>query len=235
MPPPNKLELEALTHSVRIAGSNLSPSSYILCDPPVSIVRTSIRGRSYIGRYSFIRGGRLNGAVGAFCSIAPGVAIGDGNHPTSWLSTHPFQYGQSGFDFCHESANVKDQIRLPAAIAKGDPVIGNDVWIGTNAVILRGVAIGDGAIVAAGAVVTKDVPPYTIVGGVPAKVIRQRFSDALIERLLRIKWWNYSIEDLVGLKFDSPTLALDMLENNPSKRVHKEKLIKIKRDRIDIM
>ncbi len=198
-------------------------------------MRTSIRGSSSIGRFSFIRGGRLNGTIGAFCSIAPGVSIGDGNHPTSWLSTHPFQYGHSGFEFCHELVNPVEPIRLPASIARRAPVIGNDVWIGTNAVILRGVVIGDGAIVAAGAVVTKDVSPYTIVGGVPAKVIRQRFSDQLVDRLLRLEWWKYSIKDLVGLQFDSPTLALDMLENNPSKTVHTPKLVRIKRDGLEIL
>lgn len=90
--------------------------------------------------------------------------------------------------------------------------IGNDVWIGTGAIILKGVNIGDGAVVAAGAVVTKDVPPYTIVGGVPANVIRKRFSDELTERLLAVKWWEYGPNVLKGLDISNPENCIGELE-----------------------
>lgn len=105
------------------------------------------------------------------------------------LSTYPFPifFEEWGLD-------VKDI--TSAWDNKGDIVIGNDVWIGYEAVIMAGVTIGDGAIIGARAVVTKDVPPYTIVGGVPAKQIRKRFSDETISELLKVKWWDWPIEKI---------------------------------------
>lgn len=124
--------------------------------------------------------------IGKFCSIACGAKFlfTSANHKMSSLSTYPFPifYEEWGLD-------VKD-IRN-AWDNKGDIVIGNDVWIGYEAVIMSGVTIGDGAIIGTRAVVTKDVPPYTIVGGVPAKPIRKRFDDATIERLVKLRWWDW--------------------------------------------
>ena len=117
--------------------------------------------------------------IGKFCSIAPNVNIGPIEHPLKYSSTYPM----STFGF------LPEQEYLPVKI-------GNDVWIGINAVILKGVTIGDGAVIASGAVVTKDVLPYTIVGGVPAKIIRFRFSEEIISELLRIKWWNWNTEKI---------------------------------------
>ena len=109
-------------------------------------------------------------------SVAYGVRIGLPEHPVNMVSTSPKIYRNI------KLKDIKD-VYFP-------PIIGNDVWIGANAIILQGVTIGDGAIIAAGAVVTKDVPPYAIVGGVPAKVIKYRFSDDVILKLLEIKWWD---------------------------------------------
>lgn len=124
--------------------------------------------------------------IGKFCSIACGAKFlfTSANHKMSSLSTYPFPifYEEWGLD-------VKD-IRN-AWDNKGDIVIGNDVWIGYEAVIMSGVTIGDGAIIGTRAVVTKDVPPYTIVGGVPAKPIRKRLDDATIERLIKLRWWDW--------------------------------------------
>ena len=124
--------------------------------------------------------------IGKFCSIACGAKFlfTSANHKMSSLSTYPFPifYEEWGL-------NVKD-IRN-AWDNKGDIVIGNDVWIGYEAVIMSGVTIGDGAIIGTRAVVTRDVPPYTIVGGVPAKPIRKRFDDATIERLIKLRWWDW--------------------------------------------
>lgn len=125
--------------------------------------------------------------IGKFCSIACGAKFifTSANHKLGSLSTYPFPLFFEEWEL--DKSNVTD-----AWDNKGDIVIGNDVWIGYEAVIMPGVTIGDGAIVGTRAVVTKDVPPYTIVGGVPAKPIRKRFSDEVISQLLEIKWWDWS-------------------------------------------
>lgn len=129
--------------------------------------------------------------IGKFCSIACGTKFlfNCANHTLKSLSTYTFPLFFEEWEL--EKANVTD-----AWDDKGDIVIGNDVWIGYEAVILAGVHIGDGAIIGARAVVTKDVPPYTIVGGVPAKVIRPRFEPAAIARLQRLQWWNWPPEKI---------------------------------------
>ncbi|GKX67196.1 CatB-related O-acetyltransferase [Inconstantimicrobium mannanitabidum] len=128
--------------------------------------------------------------IGKFCSIACGAKFmfTSGNHALKSLSTYPFPIFSEEWD---SSMNVTE-----AWDNRGDIVIGNDVWIGYEAVIMPGVHIGDGAIIGTRAVVTKDVPPYAIVGGVPAKVIKKRFDDSIIEDLLKIKWWNWSYEKI---------------------------------------
>lgn len=127
--------------------------------------------------------------IGKFCSVACGAKFlfNSANHTLSSLSTYPFPL------FFEEWGLEKKDV-TNAWDNKGDIVIGNDVWIGYEAVILAGVTIGDGAIIGTRAVVTKDVPPYTIVGGVPAKSIKKRFSEETISTLLEIQWWNWSKE-----------------------------------------
>ena len=129
--------------------------------------------------------------IGKFCSIACGAKFlfTSANHAIHSLSTYPFPifFEEWGLD----PANIAD-----AWDNKGDIIIGNDVWIGYEAIILSGVSIGDGAIIGTRAVVTKDVPPYTIVGGVPAKPIRRRFNEKTIERLLELKWWDWTEEKI---------------------------------------
>ena len=136
-----------------------------------------------------INGDRL--IIGKFCSIACGVKFlfTSGNHTLRSLSTYTFpvffeQWGLDARNICSAWDN------------KGDIVIGNDVWIGYEAVIMSGVTVGDGAIIGTRAVVTKDVPPYTIVGGIPAKPIRRRFDDAVIERLESLRWWDWDCEKI---------------------------------------
>lgn len=127
--------------------------------------------------------------VGKFCSIACGAKFifTSANHSLKSLSTYPFPIFFEEWNL--DVTNIAD-----AWDNKGDIIIGNDVWIGYEAVILSGVTIGDGAVIGTRAVVTKDIPPYTIVGGMPAKTIRKRFDDATIARLLELKWWDWSEE-----------------------------------------
>ena len=124
--------------------------------------------------------------IGKFCSIACGAKFlfTSGNHAMQSLSTYPFP-------IFFEEWNLDARDICSAWDNKGDIIIGSDVWIGYEAVIMAGVTIGDGAIIGTRAVVTKDVPPYTIVGGVPAKIIRKRFDDATIERLEKLRWWDW--------------------------------------------
>lgn len=129
--------------------------------------------------------------IGKFCSIACGAKFlfTSANHTMKSLSTYPFPlfFEEWGLD-------KKDVTK--SWDNKGDIIIGNDVWIGYEAVILSGVTIGDGAIIGTRALVTKDVPPYTIVGGMPAKIIRKRFEEETINLLLEKKWWNWSREKI---------------------------------------
>lgn len=129
--------------------------------------------------------------IGKFCSIACGAKFlfASANHTQTSVSTYPFPIFFEEWDL-----DIGDV--TSAWDHKGDIVIGNDVWIGYEAVVMAGVTIGDGAIIGARAVVTKDVPPYTIVGGVPAREIRRRFSDDVIARLQELKWWDWPAEQI---------------------------------------
>ena len=135
---------------------------------------------------------RDNLIIGKFCQIAAGVefVMNDANHKMNAVTTFPF-YTLEGWEM-----NIPDPSEMPF---KGNTVIGNDVWIGQNAVILPGVHVGDGAIIGANSVVGSDVAPYTIVIGNPAKVLRKRFDDELIGLLLKFKWWDKSIEEINAL------------------------------------
>jgi acetyltransferase-like isoleucine patch superfamily enzyme len=125
--------------------------------------------------------------IGRFCSIASGVTILlGGNHRVDWATTYPF-------NVLFEDA--KGFTGHPAS--RGDVVIGNDVWIGTNAFILSGVRIGDGAVIGACSVVSRDVEPYSIAAGNPAHHIRYRFEESIVERMLKIKWWDWPVEKIM--------------------------------------
>ncbi len=141
--------------------------------------------------------------IGNFCSIAAGVNIYlGGNHRTDWVSTYPFGHIHK------EKFNLFDGKGHPGS--KGDVIIGNDVWIGSNVTIMSGVKIGDGAVIANNSHVVKDVEPYSITGGNPAKFIKYRFTKEQIEKLLQIKWWFW--EDSKINTF-SPLLCSDNIDN----------------------
>src|SRR5512145_2214568 len=122
-----------------------------------------------------------NLTIGAYCSIAEGVTILlGGEHRTDWVTTYPFSVLWAG------GKSIEGHPKT-----KGDVVIGNDVWIGAEALIRSGVTIGDGAVIAARAVISQDIPPYAVAAGNPVRILKKRFNDEMIERLLRLKWWQW--------------------------------------------
>lgn len=170
-----------------VSGANIEIGDYTIYNDFVHDPRDF--ERSNVLYHYPVNGDRLK--IGKFCSIACGAKFlfTSGNHSLRSLSTYTFpiffeEWALDAKDICSAWDN------------KGDIVIGNDVWIGYDALILSGVTVGDGAIIGSRAVVTKDVPPYTIVGGVPAKPIRRRFDGAVIERLEKLRWWDWDIETI---------------------------------------
>lgn len=147
-----------------------------------SISHSRIGKYSYIGDYSYLN----FVSIGKFCSIASELRVGGGMHPINFISTSPFFYYRNPFFLISNPFSQENAFSQ----AFKNTTVGNDVWIGDRVILLGGVKVGDGAIVGAGAVVTKDVPPYAVVGGVPAKVLRYRFSSEIIEKLIDLKWWD---------------------------------------------
>ena len=149
---------------------------------------------SEIDDYSYVCPGTeiSKTTVGKFCSIGPKCKIGLPGHTLNFLSTSPvFTEKNNAAGHSWISSNI--------VVSDKHTIVGNDVWIGADAILLGGVSIGNGAVIGAGAVVTKDVPPYAIVGGVPAKIIRYRFSEEVIEKLNASQWWNLPEEKLRSL------------------------------------
>jgi phosphonate metabolism protein (transferase hexapeptide repeat family) len=152
---------------------------------PTSVEYTSLGDYSYIGQGCMVS----DTAIGKFCAIAANVRIGAPNHPMDRPSLHRFTY-------CPEyyCASVERDRDFFAGRRADKVTIGHDVWIGHGAILLPGVAVGNGAVLAAGAVVTRDVAPYLIVGGVPARPIRERFPYPIAQRLQRIAWWDWPFD-----------------------------------------
>ncbi len=165
---------------------------------------------SRIGSFTFINASSViygKVAIGRFCSIGRTAEIGATSHPLSFLSTHEFQYTNENFPSCPGYARLQN--------AEWDmfppTFIGNDVWVGSKAVIRAGVSVGDGAVIGAGAVVTSNIPAYAIAVGVPARIVRHRFPQATIERLLELQWWDMPLDQLSRLPFDNVDACIESL------------------------
>ncbi len=165
---------------------------------------------SKIGRYSYVAPDTavVNTEIGAFTSIASCCIIGGGAHPTDWVSSSPVFYNGKN--------SLKRNFANNEFIQTKRTIIGNDVWIGSRCLIKSGVKIGDGAIIGMGAVVTRDVEPYSILGGNPARLIRKRFDDQTIAKLQNTKWFNMKDSELekYGPLFNNPERFIEEWEKN---------------------
>ena len=151
--------------------------------------------------------------IGKFCSIGYNVCLGPSQHALNLLSTHPFVCSHSNIELYGDLTTPMKFVKPNQANNSG-VVIENDVWIGHGAIIMDGVKIGNGAVIGAGAVVTKDVEPYAIMGGVPAKLIRYRFEQNIINELIDLRWWDYPKEFIVELPFDNIAECIKLLRRS---------------------
>ncbi|MBB4041948.1 acetyltransferase-like isoleucine patch superfamily enzyme [Microvirga flocculans] len=188
----------------------------LIWEAPIRIFHSSHVVEAEIGSYSYVspRTEIHHATIGRYCSIGDNVSLRGSAHPKEWLSSHPFPY-----------TNLYPDTRKyePPLTFEGygrRTHVGHDVWIGSRAIVLPGVTIGTGAIIGAGAVVTKDVPAYAVAAGNPARVVKHRFDAPLIERLLQSEWWNYDLprylEQHQDVPLDNPERMLDFLARNGS-------------------
>ncbi|XJJ57710.1 CatB-related O-acetyltransferase [Novosphingobium sp. BL-8H] len=193
-------------------------------------LRKGVYDIDFIGAYTFLGGRdtfmRHIASIGRFCSIASNIVAGEIEHSTDFISAAPMFTGSSlpaatpGARYEFGDANrpmlEKSARTLEASMAGrvSKIMIGNDVWIGEGVFIRRGVTIGDGAVVAARSVVTRDVPPYAIVGGAPAKIIRYRFDPAIVGDLLALQWWKYGLSAVNGADFTDIASCIDTIGSN---------------------
>lgn len=194
---------------------NLKKLKKFNLEPPVKIGGANLVNSISVGAYTYMHDGFIfNCIIGRYCSIGQNFCCLQPNHPTTWLSTHPFQYNDLSNIFGNNVLNSigllhKACNKINREGVKTNTVIGNDVWIGRNVTIVNGITVGDGAIIGAGTLVTKDVPPYGIVVGNPGKLIKYRFDEHIIKKLLEIKWWNY---DLPLMHLDNYSNPNDFIE-----------------------
>ncbi|MEQ9876043.1 CatB-related O-acetyltransferase [Pectobacterium brasiliense] len=160
-------------------------------------------------------------SIGRYCSIASGVTIMGTQHPINRFTTSPLTYHDEFINYLEKETHLS-HLKTPFSENLALPFIGHDVWIGANAVLKGNITIGNGAIIGAHSVVTKDVPPYAIVAGVPAKIIRFRFEKSIIEQLLQLSWWDYKYTELPIKHADNihsfiSNLSLSIEKNNMKK------------------
>lgn len=210
-------ELNQHNISIIFRAHTLFPNDISL-EPHCSLKNMSIHHSLKMGAFSYgVSGFYFACQIGRYCSFGEQIQIGRHPHPMSWLSTSPFFYQNSNvildlppsaeFDLTPH----KDFLRNSSPTILKKTQIGNDVWIGHGAFILPGVKIGDGAVIAAMSVVTKDVPSYAVVGGSPAKVLRYRFSESIVEKLKLVEWWKFAPWQLKGITLDNIEQAIEKI------------------------
>ena len=186
----------------------------ILENPVTLYALADIRDKVEIGAFTYVNRATTifyNTKIGRYCSIGKRCEIGTVDHPVDWLSSSSIQYNiEEHFPDYKEYWDNLNQYEFEQIEGA---TIGNDVWIGSLSVVKSGVTIGDGAIVGANSMVVKDVPPYAVVGGVPARIIKYRFSTEIINELLRLEWWNKDYEVLSKIQFNDIEKAVRQLNN----------------------
>lgn len=199
------MSLENLKQLNSMSGGHIDPAATLAATAVVEFPcfigkNGSVGHRSSIGKYAFVNADSIvyaNVKIGRYCALGRFVEIGLAKHPVNFLTTHHLAISSSPF---LKDEDFSSATKVPWQVHP-QTVIGNDVWIGAKACIASGLTIGDGAIIAAGAVVTKDVAPYSIVGGNPAKIIKFRFSSEIIDELLDLKWWELPLSLTKNLPF----------------------------------
>lgn len=203
--------------------SDITFGEHIKLAPFAKIMNSSLSGNLFLGLSSCINRSELGRYVGVayfsyladtrsgnYCTFGSRVSVGAFSHPTDSLTVHEVGYRNTTESYSETILAADSQNYLEMRSIKTK--IGNDVWVGDNSVIIKGVEIGNGAIVAAGSIVTKDVAPYSIVGGNPARTIRMRFSDDIINKIQATMWWDFSMKELHGVPFENIDLSLEILE-----------------------
>ncbi len=217
---PLKAELRSRgVETLQGAGTSLSDEA--LFEPPCSIKWMNVESAFRIGAFSYAVSGYYSCvSIGRYTSIGEQVQAGRASHPISWVSTSPFFYlGEPLFDVGdafagHDRYAAYGAPERPGAVPTAfRPIrIGNDVYVGHGAMIMPGVTVGDGAVVAANAVVTRDVPPYGIVAGNPARLIRHRLDPMIFAQLLHLRWWRFAPWQLRDVDFSDPAAAIEAIK-----------------------
>lgn len=155
----------------------------------------------------------ISASVGRYCSIARGLKILGVRHPMEWITTSSFTYDDKFIIYKDLAGSEAGAFKTKGRPPQADKiVIGHDVWIGTDVTLKPGITIGNGSVIAASSMVVKDVPPYSVVGGNPAKVIKSRFDVATINSLSSVEWWNYKFTDFAGMDFERPLVFAGSLK-----------------------
>jgi acetyltransferase-like isoleucine patch superfamily enzyme len=199
------------------------PAPFVRLGPFSKLLKCDVEGNTVLGENSCFnrcRIGRYSGmgcfsyvadaVIGKFCTFASRVSVGAFNHPTDWLSVHEFQYRD--IKDIYGDSILEGGVNLLNSGYERPTKIGNDVWIGDNASVARGISIGDGVIVGMSSVVTRDVPPYSIVVGNPGRVLRFRYPEAIVRELLEIRWWDMDLQSLKGVDFAHIERAVEELK-----------------------
>ncbi len=191
---------------------SVSNKTRLRLEGPIRIGMFYVATRLEVGAFSYMHDGQaFDLEIGRYCSIGRNLYALQPNHPVDWLSTNPFQYQPDVFLGAKSTYFEGFVTQQRPHVSNKTTTIGNDVWIGSNVTLISGITIGDGAIIGAGSIVTKDVPPYAIVGGNPARILRHRFDADTVAALLDLQWWTLHPSELSGLEFSNIERCISQL------------------------